>query len=112
MLQAVQRQVCQNRGNDASLWRSCLRWEKPSRFNKARFQPFLKDALVHADIGNQPVVTDVVKTTFDISFQHPFWGSFPAQYVSHLFDSVCRRALTSESVGMMVASCFSDRLQR
>ncbi len=75
-------------------------------------QPLSQHAFVHGDVGEQPLVTDVVETPFDVSLQHPFRRMLSTQCIAHLFDCICRRAPTAETVGVSVAGRLGCRIER
>ena len=71
VLQSVQCQVGQRGRDNPALWRACLRGEEDSIFHEARLQPFLQHHLVRGNVPEHPFVTDVVKTSANVAFQHP-----------------------------------------
>ena len=59
-----------------------------------------------------PVVTDVIKATFDVAFQHPRRRTTLGQCFEALLNGVGGRAFRSEAIGVFVRSGFRDGGQR
>jgi len=66
--QSVQSHICKSWGDDAALRSSLLCRKKLLVENKSTFQPFTEQNFIHRDIVKQPFMTDMVETTFDITF--------------------------------------------
>ena len=52
------------------------------------------------------------KHPFDVSLQHPFRRVLSPKRIAHLFDCVCRRAPTAETVGVSIAGRLGCRIER
>jgi hypothetical protein len=70
-LQSVTREVCQRRGDALPLRRSHRGRIPWGLCHIARLQPLPEHGLLHRDIGQQPRMADLVKTRFDVAFEHP-----------------------------------------
>ena len=100
--QAVQSHVHQGGRNCSALRRSLLSGEETLCVYKSAFQPLLQNLYIHRNIFQQPVMTDVVKTSLDISFQNPFGGFLFVQIGEALLDCIVRASANSEPVGIPI----------
>jgi hypothetical protein len=69
--QSVQYHVCESRGDNTTLWGSCLCRKKFVLVNKSSFKPLGNYLFINEYIIDYPVMTDIVKTPFDVTFQYP-----------------------------------------
>jgi hypothetical protein len=51
-------------------------------------KPFPENSLVRRDVGHQPVMTDVVEASGDISLQNPTGGERPRELDKTLLDRI------------------------
>jgi site-specific DNA recombinase len=81
--------LCPGR-NDAPLRRSCRGGKERLSVKIPGSEPFPENSLVRRDMGHQPVMTDVVKASGDISLQNPSGGKRPRELNKTLLDRVGR----------------------
>src|SRR5208282_4212405 len=101
----------QRRRDNTPLRGSSLSGEPIRVFEIPTFQPLLKDVCVHRYMSKHPSMIDMVKAAFDVSFKNPLRSIASCQYIEALFDSICRRAASSETVRVMIRIGFSDGFQ-
>ena len=97
---------------DSALRSARLRWEHLVFPDEAGFQPLLENRLVHGDVGEKPVVADVVETGGNVSVKNPLSpvGAI-GQYFEALSDCITARSFRPKAVGVRVRLGFRDREQ-
>ncbi len=100
LLQSVQCQVGQHGGNNPALWRACLCGEEDSIFHEPRFQPFLQYHFVRGNMPEHPFVGDVVKTSANVSFQHPRGAGLATQCQATHLNGIGGGAFGTKAVGI------------
>ena len=74
-LQSVQGQVRQGWGNYPALRSARFRGEEGSIFHIPGFQPLTQHFLVRGHMAQHPLMTDVIKTATNVTFQYPLRGT-------------------------------------
>jgi hypothetical protein len=108
---SIKHHVCENWGDDASLWRPRLGVVVYAFFHIARLQPFPEYHLIHRDMGEHPIMTDVIEATLDIAFHYPLCCSLLSKQRMELFTGICCRTSGPKAVGIRVSNCFRHWFQ-
>ena len=88
-------------------------WKEFALVDEPCFQELFQDALIHWNIGQQPIMADVVKTALDVTFQNPFRRDvFARERREEIFTGVLRTPSFSETKGFPICRCFRNGLQR
>src|SRR5690606_37753780 len=62
--------------------------------------------LVQKSVLHQPLVTDIVETAFDITFEHPSSGVFTGEMNVASFQRIMAASVATEAVRSIVSECF------
>ena len=108
----VQRHVSDPRGANPSLRGSCFGWEESSFFHETRLQPLPEDSLVHRNIGENPVVGEIVEEAFDIHLQNPFRAFLLGQNGKALLCRIRSGPPRPEAVGISIRTGFCNGVER
>ncbi len=111
-LQSVESEVRQRGGNDPSLRRSRFRSAEPAEVDDSGLQPFSQHDPVHGDVGQQPVVIQMVEAPFDVRVQYPLRGTGAGQDNKALRSRVRGGSTSPEPVGVRIRRAFRYRFQR
>ncbi len=103
--------LCPGRTNP-SLRGSCFGWEESSFFHETRLQPLPEDSLVHRNIGENPVVGEIVEEAFDIHLQNPFRAFLLGQNGKALLCRIRSGPPRPEAVGISIRTGFCNGVER
>ena len=109
--QSVQCHVRQGWRDDSALRRTCFGCRQLAFVDHSCLQPLVNDAPVHADVLQQPLVVDMVKTAFDVRLQHPWGRGLLGEAAEQLAHGIGRRAISPKAVAVRVALRLHDGLQ-
>ena len=111
-LQSVESEVRQSGGDDPTLRRSRFRSAEPAEVDDSGLQPFSQHDPVHGDVGQQPVVIQMVEASFDVRVQYPLRGTNTRQDNEALRSRVHGGPASPKPVGVRIGRAFRYRLQR
>src|SRR6266481_6538296 len=80
------------------------------RFHITRFRPLLENDSVHRNMGQEPVVADLVEAASNVAFENPLWVCLPQGEIT-LLHRIRTGSSLSETVGVPVSSSFHNRVQ-
>src|SRR5712692_7239386 len=93
-------------GNDPSLGSARLRLMEDVLVHVSRLQPLPEDGFVHGDVGQEPVVADLVEAGFDVPFEDPCRRVPVGQHGVALLDRVGAAPFFPKSIGVRVGGGF------
>ena len=76
-----------------------------------RSKPFAQNHLIHGHVGEQPIVTDIVETASNVSFQYPMRRTTFRQCIEAMCDCIGSGSLRPKSIGVGVCTRFGNRLK-
>src|SRR5579864_6487540 len=80
-------------------------------FDVSCLEPFRENALLHWDVGQEPLKRVSVEAGADIPFKNPLRPVVSTECDEAGFNRICRRATSPKSVGVRVSRCLSDRIE-
>src|SRR4029077_9392854 len=106
--QAIQGQIRDDGGADAALWRPDVRRMEDVPFHVSRLQPLVQDGFVHGDVGQEPVVAELVNTRTEVARSHPSRRGLLGQYREAWCDGIARGARGPNPVGVRFRPRLGD----
>ena len=68
--QSIQYHICKSGRDDTTLWGSCLCRKKFVLVNNPSFKPLGDNLFVDQDVISDPVMTDIIEASRDVTFQY------------------------------------------
>ncbi|MCY1368907.1 hypothetical protein D9M69_559190 [compost metagenome] len=109
--QAIERQIRQGGRYDSALRRAGIRGQQLTFVHDTGLQPLPEYTFVHRNVGDQPVVVDVVEAALYVRLQNPMSRGLLGQADEQLTHRIRCRAFNTEAVAIRIARRFRDGRQ-
>ena len=107
----IQCHMCQQRGDDSSLWRACVCWRGEAECDHSCFQPASQCGGEYGQFGQQWFMVNVIKAAASIRIEHPWTAVLSVQRRMDGLNSVHRAAPWTKAIGVGFKARFPFWLQ-
>src|SRR6476659_9072771 len=98
MRYTIECHVAHYRRNNSALWGTFRSREQLAGFDKSGFQPFTQYQFVCANVTAHPLMADMVKASFYVTFEYPLGCVSFSKDVKRLFNSVRTASLRAKAI--------------